>query len=286
MSRTLDKNKTKNNTKGKVNNILVNKKKFGPEGYFGSLTKKFFFQFSLVPEENILCDIKINNSIKCFFSTLKTYKKEKISSKFFEEIKERIKKDNQKENNGKIYLLFYLDIKVEEEENSSKESIKNLKHMLPQENINFLLQPKKTEEKDEISIKLEQIEKDLKDINEFCILNNIKLILSTNFEECAQCIYQLTTLKINIRSLQSPKDNIVNNDTLIDMLCKIEGINKTDAVILLNYYKSFKKICIATENNELCTELNILPLEYFTEIDERKKKSIYAVFHNSLKKSK
>ena len=77
MSKYENKNKNnKNIKKAKTNNILINKKKFGPEGYFGSLTKKFFFQYSLVPEENILCDIKINNYIKCFFNNLKTYKNE------------------------------------------------------------------------------------------------------------------------------------------------------------------------------------------------------------------
>ena len=138
---------------------------------------------------------------------------------------------------------------------------------------------------DEIDTKIEKNEKDLIDINEFCILNNIKLIISTNFDECVQCIYQLTTLKINIKSLQNPKDNKINNDTIIDILCKIEGINKNDAVILLNYYKSIKNICIATENNDLCNELNILPLEHFTEIDEKKKKAIYDVFHSPFKKT-
>ena len=72
----------------------------------------------------------------------------------------------------------------------------------------------------------------------------------------------------------------------IDIICKIESINKNDAVILLNYYKSIKNICIATENNDLCKELNILPLEHFNEIDERKKKALYDVFHFNLKKNK
>ena len=54
-----NKNKNIQKAKTKTNNILVNKKKFGPEGYFGSLSKNFFFQYSLVPEENILCDIKM-----------------------------------------------------------------------------------------------------------------------------------------------------------------------------------------------------------------------------------
>ena len=78
--------------------------------------------------------------------------------------------------------------------------------------------------------------------------------MGTNFEECAQCIYQLTTLKIIINSLQNPKESIINNDTVIDILCKIESINKNDATALLSYYKSIKNICIATENNDLCKE--------------------------------
>ena len=92
-------------------------------------------------------------------------------------------------------------------------------------------------------------------------------------------------MKINIKSLQNPKDNIINNDTVIDILCKIDTINKNDATILLSYYKSIKNICIATENNDLCKELNILPLEHFNEIDERKKKALYDVFHFNLKKN-
>ena len=72
MSKNFENDKKKKNQKNQMNHILINKKKFGPEGYFNSLTKKFFFQYSLVPEENILCDFKINNSIKCFFTTLKT----------------------------------------------------------------------------------------------------------------------------------------------------------------------------------------------------------------------
>ena len=60
MSKKYVNNKNKGVQKAKPNNILVNKKKFGPDGYFGNLTKKFFFQYSLVPEENILCDIKRN----------------------------------------------------------------------------------------------------------------------------------------------------------------------------------------------------------------------------------
>lgn len=282
-----NKNNNKNIPKNKTNNILVNKKKFGPDGYFGSLTKKFFFQYSLIPEENILCDIKINNSIKCFFTTLKTYQKEEVGLKYFEEIKEKIKNDYETENNDKIYLLLYLDIKDDYIKYASKEIIENLKFMTPTENYEYFPESNNKEVKtDEINKKLEKNEKDLIDINEFCILNNIKLILSTNFEECVQCIYQLTTLKINIKSLQNPKDNKIDNDTVIDILCKIEGINKNDAVILLNYYKSIKNICIATENNDLCTELNILPLEHFTEIDEKKKKAIYDVFHFPFKKIK
>ena len=289
MSKNYEKKKNiqKSKTKTKTNNILVNKKKFGPDGYFGSLTKKFFFQYSLVPEENILCDIKINNSIKCFFTTLKTYQKEEIGSKFYEDIKEKINKDYETENSDKIYLLLYLDIKDDYIKYSTKEIIEKLKYMIPSENIeNTLNLENKDIKKEEKNTKLEKNEKDLIDINEFCILNNIKLILSTNFEECVQCIYQLTTLKINIKSLQNPKDSIINNDTVIDILCKIEGINKNDAVILLNYYKSIKNICIATENNDLCTELNLLPLEHFTEIDEKKKKAIYDVFHFPFKKIK
>ena len=282
-----NKNKNIQKAKTKTNNILVNKKKFGPEGYFGSLSKKFFFQYSLVPEESILCDIKINNSIKCFFTTLKTYQKE-ISSKYFEEIKEKINNDYDTENNDKIYLLLYLDIKDDYIKFSSKEIIENLKFMTQNQNIDNYLELQKNnskeKEKDEIDKKLEKNEKDIIDINEFCILNNIKLIISTNIEECIQCIYQLTTLKINIKSLQNPKDNVINNDTVIDILCKIEGINKTDAMILLNYYKSIKNICIATENNEKCNELNILPLNYFNEIDDKKKKAIYDVFHFPFKK--
>ena len=51
MSLNQKQNNVKKNSK-KTNNILVNKKKFGPDGYFNTLTKKFFFQYSLVPEEN------------------------------------------------------------------------------------------------------------------------------------------------------------------------------------------------------------------------------------------
>ena len=286
MSKNFENRKKKNNQKPQINNILINKKKFGPEGYFNSLTKKFFFQYSLVPEENILCDFKINNSIKCFFTTLKTYQKEELGLKYFEEIKDNLHKDFTNENNEKVYLLIYLDTKDEYIQYSSKEIIENLKYMVPNTNIN------QTNEQSTIinnlniiNEKLEKNEKDLLDINEFCVLNNIKLILSTNFEECVQCIYQLTTLKINIKSLQNPKDNIINNDTIVDILCKIETINKNDAIALLSYYKTIKNICIASENNDLCKELNILPLEHFSEIDERKKKAIYDVFHYNLKKN-
>ena len=286
MSKNFENRKKKNNQKPQINNILINKKKFGPEGYFNSLTKKFFFQYSLVPEENILCDFKINNSIKCFFTTLKTYQKEEQGLKYFEEIKDNLHKDFTTENNEKVYLLIYLDTKDEYIQYSSKEIIENLKYMVPNTNIN------QTNEQSTIinnlniiNEKLEKNEKDLLDINEFCVLNNIKLILSTNFEECVQCIYQLTTLKINIKSLQNPKDNIINNDTIVDILCKIETINKNDAIALLSYYKTIKNICIASENNDLCKELNILPLEHFSEIDERKKKAIYDVFHYNLKKN-
>ena len=286
MSKNFENRKKKNNQKPLINNILINKKKFGPEGYFNSLTKKFFFQYSLVPEENILCDFKINNSIKCFFTTLKTYQKEELGLKYFEEIKDNLHKDFTNENNEKVYLLIYLDTKDEYIQYSSKEIIENLKYMVPNTNIN------QTNEQSTIinnlniiNEKLEKNEKDLLDINEFCVLNNIKLILSTNFEECVQCIYQLTTLKINIKSLQNPKDNIINNDTIVDILCKIETINKNDAIALLSYYKTIKNICIASENNDLCKELNILPLEHFSEIDERKKKAIYDVFHYNLKKN-
>ena len=287
MQKSFEKNKKKNNPKSKINNILINKKKFGPEGYFSSLTKKFFFQYSLVPEENILCDFKINDSIKCFFTTLKTYQKDDQGLKYLEEIKDKLQKDYTLENNDKIYLLFYLDTKDDYIKYSNKEILENLKYMIPNINTNNIEQ-KEDNNLDELNYnkeKLEKNEKDLLDINEFCVLNNIKLILSTNFEECVQCIYQLTTLKINIKSLQNPKENIINNDTVIDILCKIESINKNDAVILLNYYKSIKNICIATENNDLCKELNILPLEHFSEIDERKKKALYDVFHFNLKKN-
>ncbi len=50
MSKNYEKKKNIQKSKTKTNNILVNKKKFGPDGYFGSLTKKFFFQYSLVHE--------------------------------------------------------------------------------------------------------------------------------------------------------------------------------------------------------------------------------------------
>ena len=286
MSKNFENNKNKKNQKAQINNILINKKKFGPEGYFNSLTKKFFFQYSLVPEENILCDFKINNSIKCFFTTLKTFQKEEQGSKYLEEIVDKIQKDYTTENNDKIYLLLYLDTKEDYTKYSNKKILENIQFMVPNisnqeiEQINEII----NEDNDSLNTKLEKNEKDLLDINEFCVLNNIKLILSTNFEECVQCIYQLTTLKINIKSLQNPKDNIINNDTVIDILCKIDTINKNDATVLLNYYKSIKNICIATENNELCKELNILPLEHFNEIDERKKKALYDVFHFNLKK--
>ena len=286
MTKNFENNKKKKNQKTQINNILINKKKFGPEGYFNSLIKKFFFQYSLVPEDNILCDFKINNSIKCFFTTLKTYQKEEQGSKYLEEIIDKLQKDYSTENNDKIYLLLYLDTKEEYIKYSNKKILENLQYMVPNinnqeiEQINEALK----EDKDSLNAKLEKNEKDLLDINEFCVLNNIKLILSTNFEECVQCIYQLTTLKINIKSLQNPKDNIINNDTVIDILCKIDTINKNDAITLLNYYKSIKNICIATENNDLCKVLNILPLEHFNEIDERKKKALYEVFHFSLKK--
>ena len=286
MSKNFENNKNKKNQKAQINNILINKKKFGPEGYFNSLTKKFFFQYSLVPEENILCDFKINNSIKCFFTTLKTFQKEEQGSKYLEEIVDKIQKDYTTENNDKIYLLLYLDTKEDYTKYSNKKILENIQFMVPNisnqeiEQINEVI----NEDNDSLNTKLEKNEKDLLDINEFCVLNNIKLILSTNFEECVQCIYQLTTLKINIKSLQNPKDNIINNDTVIDILCKIDTINKNDATVLLSYYKSIKNICIATENNDLCKELNILPLEHFNEIDERKKKALYDVFHFNLKK--
>ena len=286
MSKNFENNIKKKNQKTQINNILINKKKFGPEGYFNSLTKKFFFQYSLVPEENILCDFKINNSIKCFFTTLKTFQKEEQGSKYLEEIVDKIQKDYTTENNDKIYLLLYLDTKEDYTKYSNKKILENIQFMVPNisnqeiEQINEII----NEDNDSLNTKLEKNEKDLLDINEFCVLNNIKLILSTNFEECVQCIYQLTTLKINIKSLQNPKDNIINNDTVIDILCKIDTINKNDATVLLNYYKSIKNICIATENNDLCKELNILPLEHFNEIDERKKKALYDVFHFNLKK--
>ena len=283
MAKNLENKRKKNNQKNQMNNILINKKKFGPEGYFNSLSKKFFFQYSLVPEENILCDFKINNSIKCFFTTLKTYQKEEQGSKFLEEIKDKIQKDYTMINNEKIYLLLYLDTKDDYIKYSSKEMTETLKYMIPNINHDEI----KEENENEINKeKLEKSEIDLLEINEFCILNNIKLILSTNFEECVQCIYQLTTLKINIKSLQNPKENIINNETIVDILCKIDTINKNDAMALLGYYKSIKNICIATENNELCKELNILPLEHFNEIEERKKKALYDVFHFGFKKNK
>jgi hypothetical protein len=273
------------NKKEKSTNILVNKKKFGPEGYFSSLTKKFFFQYSLVPEEQIFCDIKINNSIKCFFTTLKTYQKNELGQKYLDEIKGKISNDNEIENNDKIYLLLYFDVKDEYLNFGFKEITDNLKYMNPNDNFDFS-ELNENQKEDEIDIKFKKNEKDLMDINEFCILNNIKLILSTNFDECIQCIYQLTTLKLNIKSLESKKDNKINNDTIIELLCKIEGINKNDAVILINHYKTIKNLCIATENNDLCSELNILPLEFFPEIDEKKKKAIHDVFHLPFKKNK
>ena len=285
MSLNQKQNNVKKNSK-KTNNILVNKKKFGPDGYFNTLTKKFFFQYTLVPEENILCDIKINESIKCFFTTLKTFQKEEISSKYFDEIKEKLEKDYTSEDNNKIYLFLYFDEREDYIKLSSKELISNLKFMIPNIPQNLEKDNEKNESDDiNLNLKLEKNEKDLIEINEFCILNNIKLILGTTFEECVNYIYHLTTLKINIKSLQNPKDNVINNDTVIDILCKIESINKNDATCLLNYYKSIKNICIATENNDLCKELNILPLEHFTEIDEKKKKIIYDVFHFPLKKN-
>ena len=286
MSKNFENNKKKKNPKTQTNNILINKKKFGPEGYFNSLSKKFFFQYSLVPEENILCDFKINNSIKCFFTTLKTYQKEEQGSKYLEEIIDKLQKDFTTENTDKIYLLLYLDTKDDYIKYSNKKILENLKYMVPNINSQDIEQVNEiiNDDLDSLNTKLDKNEKDLLDINEFCVLNNIKLILSTNFEECVQCIYQLTTLKINIKSMQNPKDNIINNDTVIDILCKIESINKNDAAALLSYYKTIKNICIATENNELCKELNILPLEHFNEIDERKKKALYDVFHFNLKK--
>ena len=250
------------------------------------MSKKFFFQYCLVPEENILCDFKINNSIKCFFTTLKTYQKEEQGSKYLEEIIDKLQKDFTTENTDKIYLLLYLDTKDDYIKYSNKKILENLKYMVPNINSQDIEQVNEiiNDNLDSLNTKLDKNEKDLLDINEFCVLNNIKLILSTNFEECVQCIYQLTTLKINIKSMQNPKDNIINNDTVIDILCKIESINKNDATALLSYYKTIKNICIATENNELCKELNILPLEHFNEIDERKKKALYDVFHFNLKK--
>jgi hypothetical protein len=287
MSKNIDKTKTKKNQKNQINNILINKKKFGPEGYFNSLSKKFFFQYSFVPEESILCDFKINNSIKCFFTTLKTYQKEEQGSKYLEEILDKLQKDYTLDNNEKVYILLYLDAKEDYIKYSSKEIIENLKYMIPNINENKIEGDNKVYNLDKLDKeKIEKNEKDLLEINEFCVLNNIKLIVSTNFEECVQCIYQLTTLKINIKSLQSPKDNIINNETIIDILCKIEYINKNDAMTLLGYYKTIKNICIATENNDLCKELNLLPLEHFNEIDERKKKALYDVFHFNLKKDK
>ena len=260
MSKNFENNKKKKNPKTQTNNILINKKKFGPEGYFNSLSKKFFFQYSLVPEENILCDFKINNSIKCFFTTLKTYQKEEQGSKYLEEIIDKLQKDFTTENTDKIYLLLYLDTKEDYTKYSNKKILENLKYMVPNINSQDIEQVNEiiNDDLDSLNTKLDKNEKDLLDINEFCVLNNIKLILSTNFEECVQCIYQLTTLKINIKSMQNPKDNIINNDTVIDILCKIESINKNDATALLSYYKTIKNICIATENNELCKEL------YFT----------------------
>jgi len=288
MSRIFYKNNLdKNDKKEKLNSILINKNKFGPEGYFGNLSKKFFFQYSLIAEESILCDIKINNSIKCFFTTLKTFQKEKIHSKYFDGILEKIHKDISNIQNNNIYLLLYLDVKDDYIKYTNKEILDNIKYMIP--NINTeVLDEKNTEENcnnNDIDDKLKKNENDLIEINEFCILNNIKLILSTNFDECVQCIYQLTTLKINIKSLHNPKDDVITNDTLIELLCKIEGINKNDAMALLNYYKSIKNICISTENNDLCKELNILPLIHFNEIDERKKKALYDFFHFSFKKT-
>ena len=165
--------------------------------------------------------------------------------------------------------------------------MENLKYMVPNLSENKIEEDNINNDLEKINEeKLEKNENDLLEINEFCVLNNIKLIVSTNFEECVQCIYQLTTLKINIKSMQNPKDNIINNETIIDILCKIEYINKNDAMTLLRYYKTINNICIATENNDLCKELNILPLEHFNEIDERKKKAIFDVFHFNLKKDK
>ena len=287
MAKNLENKKKKNNQKNQVNNILINRKKFGPEGYFNSLSKKFFFQYSLVPEENILCDFKINNSIKCFFTTLKTYQKEEQGSKYLEEIMENLQKDYTITNNEKVYLLLYLDTKEEYIKYASKEILEKLKYIVPNITNEKIKEENQINDSELINKKkLDQNEKDLLEINEFCVLNNIKLILSTNFEECVQCVYQLTTLKINIKSLQNPKDNIINNETVVDILCKIDTINKNDAIILLGYYKTIKNICIATENNELCKELNILPLEHFNEIDERKKKALYDVFHFGFKKNK
>ena len=131
MAKNLENKKKKNNQKNQINNILINRKKFGPEGYYNSLFKKFFFQYSLVPEENILCDFKINNSIKCFFTTLKTYQKEEQGSKYLEEIMENLQKDYTITNNEKVYLLLYLDTKEEYIKYASKEILEKLKYIVP-----------------------------------------------------------------------------------------------------------------------------------------------------------
>lgn len=260
------KNQKNNSQKSESNNIILNKNKFGEGGYFNSITKIFKFEYSMVPEEKINCDIKINNILNCYFTTIHTFQKHEKT--FLDEIKQKIKMN---EENGSINFLFlYLDFKDDYLNNTIKKIIENIS-LIKGEKIVF-----------DDNEKLKIIEKSLINLNIFCVLNKIRLICNVTLDEFNRSILTLTTLKKIVNNTKNNRKDELNNDFLIELLCKVDGFNKNDAIALLSYYKSIKNICISLKE-VADNDFKYVMMKDFKGIDDNKKKMLYETFFSELK---
>jgi hypothetical protein len=248
-------NKNKNNLK--KSNITIHSIQLK-----NPIVKEFFFAYN--QDSTLMCDFEVSEKFACFFLSMKYHE---IYPTYIEERLTKFDISSQKRDIKFLFCL--LDINDNKSDPSNYQSLIKSKSL--QNNLNIILHDfshlnlidnheDKPEDKE-----VSRIEKILTDLNMICLTRNSGLILCYSGYDIAQFIYSLSQSE-NSSYVEDKIKSMNIEEDVIEALCMIEKINKTDAGNLIKYFKDIRTIL--TSSSQLLSLVNGMNVNKIKSIED------------------
>jgi hypothetical protein len=223
----------KNSFYNKKSNITINSIQLK-----NPIIKDFFFAYN--QDSTLICDFEVSEKFACFFLSMKYHE---IYPTYIEERLTKFEHSTHKRDQKFLFCLVDINDK-----NSDINSIQNLaQNKMLQTNLNIILHDftnlNLIDYREELVVDKEasKIEKILTDLNMICLARNSGLVLCYSGYDIAQFIYSLSQSE-NSSFVEDKIKSMNLEEDIIESLCMIEKINKTDAGNLIKYFKDIRTV--------------------------------------------